>query len=47
MKAYNKWNKKTYEIIELSESEVTLKDSLSGRVFKIARSEFMFSYYQK
>ena len=39
----NKWNKKTYEVLEIKDGKVTLKRS-DGSVFTIAEKEYVTNY---
>lgn len=46
LKAYNKWNKHTYEVIEKTDKSVTMKRE-NGSVFTIQLSEYNFTYIEK
>ena len=39
----NKWNRKTYEVLEIKDGKVTLKRS-DGSVFTIAEKEYIANY---
>lgn len=53
MKVINKWNKKQYEVLEITDKEVKLKrlsDTYNGKAvttFAIAKSEYYFTYSEK
>ena len=42
----NKWNKKTYKVLEIKDSSVVLQRE-DGSQFEIAKSEYFFSYSEK
>ena len=42
----NRWNKKTYNVIEITDKEVSLERE-DGSKFTIAKSEYFFSYCEK
>lgn len=42
----NKWNKKTYEVIEIANGLVTLKRT-DGSVFRIYEKEYFLNYIEK
>lgn len=46
MLVLNKWNKKTYKVIEITDKEVSLERE-NGSKFIIAKSEYFLSYYEK
>lgn len=43
MTAVNKWNKKKYKVVNVTENNVTLERT-DGSTFTIAKSEFNFTY---
>lgn len=43
MEAKNKWNGRMYDIVQVSDKEVTLRRA-SGSIFTIQRKEFDFNY---
>lgn len=42
----NKWNKKTYEVIEIEKGIVTLKRA-DGSVFRIYEKEYLANYVKE
>lgn len=42
----NKWNKKTYEVIEVKDGKVTLERP-DGTVFTIVKAEYFLNYIEK
>lgn len=44
MKVINKWNNGEYEIVNDFGKDIELRRCSDGVVFKIAKSEFTFSY---
>lgn len=46
MLALNKWNKKTYKVLEVTDKAVTLQRE-DGSQFTIQKSEYFFSYIEK
>jgi hypothetical protein len=42
----NKWNRKTYKVMEVKSSSVVLQRE-DGSQFEIAKSEYFFSYSEK
>jgi len=42
----NKWNKKTYKVIEVKDGKVTLERS-DGTQFIIAKAEYFLNYTEK
>ena len=42
----NKWNKKEYQVVNISDKEVTLERK-DGSTFTIQKSEYFFSYLEK
>lgn len=42
----NKWNKKTYKVIEVKDGKVTLERS-DGTQFTIAKAEYSLNYAEK
>ena len=44
MLVVNKWNNGAYEVVKDFGKEIELKRCSDGTVFKIAKSEFTFSY---
>lgn len=46
MLVLNKWNKKIYKVIEVTDKEVSLERE-DGSKFTIAKSEYFFSYLEK
>ena len=41
----NKWNKKTYKVIEVKDGKVTLERS-NGSQFTIAKAEYFLNYVE-
>lgn len=46
MLVLNKWNKKTYKVIEIKDGKVTLERS-DGSRFTIVKAEYFFNYIEK
>ena len=46
MLARNKWNNKMYEVLEITDKNVTLQRE-DGSQFTIQKSEYFFSYFEK
>ena len=46
MLVLNKWNKKTYKVIEVKDGKVTLERS-DGTQFTIAKAEYFLNYIEK
>lgn len=44
MKAINKWNKRTYVVLEVTDKTVTLQRE-DGTSFTIQKTEYVFSYF--
>lgn len=44
MLALNKWNGRTYKVLEITDSQVTLERD-DESTFSISKSEFNFNYY--
>ena len=42
----NKWNNKMYEVLEITDKNVTLQRE-EGRQFTVQKSEYFFSYSEK
>ena len=42
----NKWNKKTYVVLEVTDKTVTLQRE-DGTQFKIQKAEYFFNYFEK
>ena len=42
----NKWNKKTYKVIEVKDGKVTLERSV-GTQFTIVKAEYFLNYIEK
>ena len=42
----NKWNKKTYKVLEVTDKAVMLQRE-DGSQFTIQKSEYLFSYIEK
>lgn len=42
----NKWNKKTYKVIEVKDEKVTLERS-DGTQFTIVKAEYFLNYIEK
>ena len=42
----NKWNGKMYEVMEITDKNVTLRRE-DGSQFTIQKSEYFFSYFEK
>ena len=46
MLVLNKWNGRTYKVTEITDNTVTLERE-DKTIFRIAKSEFHFSYFEK
>lgn len=46
MTVRNKWNKKTYEVLEIENGKVTLKRE-DGSVFTIVQKEYITNYIKE
>ena len=46
MLVLNKWNKKTYQVIKMTDKEVTLERK-DGTQFTIVKKEYFSNYFEK
>lgn len=46
MLVLNKWNGRTYKVLEITDNQVTLERN-DKSTFSIAKSEYFFNYFEK